>query len=229
MINDLYAVTHIDLHSDEGRDDLRRMFSAYYTLGVRKLHLAHSYDPSLTVASYFAKNKNYFDSLQKLPRSGLKVSYIHTVPLVKGISKHADLERLAVKNGVQEFIYITLSPYISADDAISELHGLLYNCHLTPIIVSYQLCRYYLPEKLISALLNIPGAIYQIDLHSLAERSVRSLVRTMIIQNKTVIFGSGDKFDALLHINMPYYTKLLRSSLGENVYGYYILQHNKLF
>lgn len=229
MINDYYATTYFNINDAASRSSLSQILRTYSDLGITKTIFSLPYDFSMNVPSNLAKLKYYSSFIKPLIPKNLSLTFVHTISLTEGISTLPDLKELSVSRGKFNFIFLIIPPGLSTDAALLELHNIIFKHRLTPVIAAYLSTRYYLPDKLSKALLNIPNCIYQIDLSNLVDKNNISVVRELYRDNKNIIFGSGTKFDANVYVNFDYYEKRIKAIVGDKNYGFFSLMHNKLF
>lgn len=230
MINDNYAITYLNPDDEAARNEFSRIINTCAAAGVTNINFSLPFDFSINVPSNLAKLKLYSSlfSLNKLSKK-LSAACFFTVNLIDGLSQIPDLAELAVRSKNNDRLFLAISPGIDTDIALHELHNIIYKLKLTPVITAYPTTRYYLDDRLSKALLNIPNCIYQIDLSSLTDKLCISALQDLYKADKTLIFGSGSRFDANIYSNIDYYEKRIRSVVGKDNYGYFSLLHNKLF
>lgn len=229
MINDYYAVTHFDFNSQNSLNEFDLILKVYSAHSVSKLHLAATYDPRDSVLFHLGKTKKYFALIKNSIPNRIKVTTVHTIPLINRISSIPELEKLSIKSGDLNYIYLSIPPGIPNEIIINEIHHLIYKRKLYPIIVSFDKLRYVLSDTAFETLYKIPDAIYQFDISSLQSEDSRASLKLLIKDRKTVIFGSGQHFDACLYKNIDYYFKQIRISLGDIASAYVLLHNKKLF
>ncbi len=223
-LNDFFAKTHTSPNDQRLSDIL----SFYDASSVRRLFFAFDYDPDLTVSSHLLKRGKFDKSMHAL-KCSVKISTVSVVPLVKNISKTANFEKLAFVSGGERYLFINILPTSDSDMIIAELHNIIYDYKLIPVITGTEITALSIPENAVSSVYRIPRAVYQINYSSLSEKSVRSLAKTLIDDGKTVVFGSGNKFDTCPYANPAYYTKLISRTVGADALGYFTLRHNRVF
>lgn len=230
MLNDYYAVSLSNINVESQRKYIERMLKNYSSAYVAKLHLSIDYSPEITIASHLVKYQTAIKALLRSAPKNLDLKVVHTVPILVGISKIPDIEKLTVTHNNKNYLYIRLPVHgMSNEEVIHEIHHLLYKRHIVPIILSAESIGYYLDEKLAESIFNIPNAIYEINFTNIHQRETKILFKTLVRKNKTVIFGSADKFDAFIFANSEYYIKHMRSALGDEKYMKFILAYRKLF
>lgn len=223
-LNDFFAKTR--LLPDDGR--LSDILSFYDASSVSRVFFAVDYDPDMTVSSHLLKRSKFDKAMRAMKRS-VKISTVSVIPIIKNISQTANFEKLSFASGDERYLFINILPTSDSDMIISELHSIIYDYKFIPVITGTEITALSIPESAASSVYRIPRAVYQINFSSLSEKSVRSLAKTLIDDGKTVVFGSGSKFDTCPYANPAYYTKLISRTVGADTLGYFTLRHNRVF
>ena len=181
-----------------------------------------------TVRAHISSSSHFFASARRSLCSNVRLVPIHTVTLYDGISEIADLGDLAFKNASGAFLYTNVPVGISRDTLARELHNIIYKHKLTPVFLSVEAVKHFSSEQAFDVVLSVPDALYQFSLSRLAEKETRDLIKQLVGNGKTVIFGSDTGFDACPYKNLDFYLKYIKRALGKEIFGYYLIRHNRL-
>ncbi len=226
--NDYFAKTRLSPDVPLEQSRLSDILAFYDSSCVKRLFFAFDFDLRTSVPIHLQKRRNFEKSVRGC-KSSVRISAVSSVPLVKNISRLKDLDKITLVSGTDRYLFISLTPSSDNDMIVSELHNIIYNCKFIPVITEIEKAALMIPEAAIASVYRIPRAIYQINFSNLSEKSVRSLAKNLIDSGKTVVFGSGDKFDICPYANPDYYLKLITRTVGQAVLGYFTLRHNRVF
>ncbi len=230
MISDFYSVSYLPIRKNESIDELNIISRYYRSHRVRRIFLTREYDPSITVKAHIARESHYFASARKSLCSQMRLIPIHSVTLFKGISGFPDLELLALKTKTGSYLYVNVPFGIDHDTLASELHTIIYKKKLIPVFISIETLQQICSEQVFDTILSVPNAVYQISLnHVINNKSVDKLLKRLLKEKKNVIFGSGDGFDACPYKNIEFYLKYIKKAVGKDIFGYFLIRHNRMF
>lgn len=229
MIKDYYSVSYLPIAVDGFIEELNIISRIYRANGIDRIFLAREYDPSVSVSAHLSRTAHYFANARKSLCSGVKLTPIHTVTLCEGISATFELSGLALKASHGSFLYINVPVGITRDVLASELHNIIYKHKLTPVFVSIDSVKSFSSEQVFDTILSVPNAVYQFSLPHITNSDSCELIKQLISEGKNVIFGSGDGFDACPYKNIEFYVKRVKRVIGKNLYGYYLIRHNRFF
>lgn len=230
LLNDYFARTSLNNDNNPSHyNSLTDILSIYDAQAVKKIFFAFDYDPASSVAIHLERRRSFEEFYHKHFRFKIKPSTVSVIPLVPNISNSADLSKLTLTNKGEPYIFITIRPTYDTDMVLHELHNIIYHHKFIPVIVNMEKAVLSIPKDAAASLYKIPRAVYQIDLSNLSSKTVRSLAHELLLNGKTVVFGSGCKFDICPYANPEYYTKLLKRTVSPATTGYFTLRHNQVF
>lgn len=230
ILNDYLAHTYLVRSALKYDADLfRHVLSIYDSLSVRKLFLSYDYNYDLPFQANLKAMRSLSDTVNDISDCSVKLRIIPVVPLINSVVTLDNLPRLSVVGKSGKYLFIRIPPSHDCDYIISCLRSVIYTHKLTPVIVSTEKTVLTIPDKAVESLFRIPDAVYQMDLHSISSHTARMLFHKLVKMEKSVIFGTGDKFDLCMYSNIEYYTKFFTRLLGDDGFAYFTLRHNRFF
>ncbi len=229
MYNDYFAETHLRLSDPNDHDQFRFILRSYSERRIKRIILAVNYSDSESCAIHKSDRRELLYNAQKLAsHTNVKIKAATVFDLDYGISRLPMLQSLAFDGRSGKYVFLRILPTTDPDMIPAELHGIIYRQKLIPVITCAERAAASVPDRSYNSILNIPNAVYQINISSLQSTAARKFARRLIMRGKTVVFGSGDKFDQCVY-GSDYYTKFLSEVVGSDKLGYYALRHNAVF
>lgn len=138
-----------------------------------------------------------------------------------------NLMKLTTKVGVYLPIHMPIADY--SDWIDFELNRLLYQRKVKLWFVAFEQCVLLYPPEIIEKLINIQNAIYQFTYKSLINPDIAQVVKKLVKNNKTVLFGSMvDCLERAYQFDFPYYEKTALELLTPAVYQT-VIRQNRYF
>ncbi len=232
MLNDCFAVTRLHLSLDGDREHFREILTAYASRDVKRLILACDFNDGESPSMYLYRRREISNLVSKISAySHVYVRVVSAVTVAHEISQIDALTRLSYELRGERYIFLRIPPTTDSDMIPAELHGIIYRRNLIPVIINAERAVRTVPDRSANSLLAIPRAVYQIDMSSLYSSEVRRFVRKLIIQNKSVVFGSGTKFDSAVYASENYTKYLSQTVCTDSRYGslgQFALAHNRI-
>lgn len=183
---------HILPEIDDGAEDLQislAMIEKMKSQGVNKIiatphFYAHKED---SVLEYLAKRQKSYDTLMNSNPAIKDITLGAEVAIENGLSKMADIEKLAIQN--TDYILLEL-PFKSYSKWISdEIYNISYNYNLKVIIAHIHRYIDIYSKSQISEILDM-GNVLQINNGAFEKFKTRRFVKKLIKNNYDIIFGS---------------------------------------
>ena len=232
MLNDCFAVTRLHLSFDDDREHFHEILDTYASRDVKRVILACDFNDDESPSMHLSRRREMSNIASKISAySHVHVHVVSAVTVEHGISQTAALERLSYELRGESYIFLRIPPTTDSDMIPAELHGIIYRRKLIPVIVNAERAIKTVPDRAANSLLAIPRAVYQIDMSSLYSPEIRRFVRKLIIQNKSVVFGSGTKFDSAVYASENYTKYLIQTVCADPRYtslGQFALAHNRI-
>ncbi len=228
-LNDYYAATRLDPSRPDDAARMSNIFDVYAKQGIKCVYFTFPVSFDETASLHLTRRAEFADRIRGLHKRKTSVSVVSEISLTDKALAFPGLHRLAFRYNKAEYIFLRIPPSGDTDALRTILHALIFRHKLIPVILETEKVLLTVPEDAVNSVLSIPRAVYQIDLHSLSTHNTRRLVSGLYTSGKTVVFGSGNRFDLCVYNNPEYYTKLLSQTLGADNYGLFILQHNRVF
>lgn len=228
-LNDYYAATRLDPSRPDEAARMSSIFDLYAKQGIKCVYFTVPVSFDETVSLHLTRRTEFAERIRSLHKRKTSVSIVSEISLTDKALSFPGLHRLTFRHNKAQYIFLRISPSGDTDALRAMLHALIFRHKLIPVILETERVLLTVPEDAVNSVLSIPHAVYQIDLHSLSTHNTRRLVSKLYASGKTVVFGSGDRFDLYLYNNPEYYTKLLSQAIGADNLGLFILQHNRVF
>ena len=138
----------------------------------------------------------------------IKLRFATSVPFYSGLHQLRDVDRLCIGDRCLLPITLPLAPYADWIDA--ELNALLYQAHITPMFLSFDLSILLYPEEVFQKLLRISNAVYQFSYKSLTNPKVLEQIRYVLSENPTATILLGTTLASLKDVSFhetSYYLK----------------------
>lgn len=232
MLNDSFAVTRLHLSLDGDRERFREILAVYASRDVKRVILACDFNDGESPSMHLSRRREMSNVASKISAySHVHVHVVSALTVAHGISQTDALTRLSYELRGERYIFMRIPPTTDSDMIPAELHGIIYRRNLIPVIINAERAVKTVPDRAANSLLVIPQAVYQIDMSSLYLPEIRRFVRKLTIQNKSVVFGSGTKFDSAAYASENYTKYLIQTVCSEPFYGslgQFALAHNRI-
>lgn len=134
-----------------------------------------------------------------------------SVLLEKDLHETLHLHRLAVPFDVHAYLPIVLPMSSYADWIDLELNRLLYRRGMKLMFLSFEIACIFYPTEVLERLIRIDDAIFQFNYASVENPAIRSIIKKLIAQSKTVIFGTSlNAIDKIYHYELDWYLACIK-------------------
>ncbi len=143
-----------------------------------------------SIPAYLILREKTFRELRAALPKQIRLQFATSVPFYSGLHQLRDVDRFCIKKHRLLPITLPLAPYADWIDA--ELNALLYQAHITPMFLSFDLAILLYSEEALQKLLRISNAVYQFSYKSLTNPEVLDRIRYVFSENPTatVLLGT---------------------------------------
>ncbi len=220
----LHCLPNLDYNHDD-YDGARHVLSQLKACYIKSAVATPFYNPVReSVSSFMSRRRS---AMSKLSKCGVELIPAATVPLIDGISKIDGLNKLTVNE--TEFIYFSLPLKFNSEEYDSEIHRIMYQQRLIPVFSDFDIAISLYEESELYKILNTPYVAFQVNVSSLSNDIVFKTVKSLVLQGRCVLFGTGikDYQNRTPNYNLP--SKKFEKIFGKEKFNYYMLKCEQFF
>ena len=166
-----------------------------------------------SVAEFLIRRERAYEAIKDQLPADIRLTLGSSVLVSQGISQEIGLKKLLLPN--TKLLPIQL-PYFPTNETAKELNRLLYHLPYRLLFLSFDTYLDFYAKEDIDRWIALPNTAYQWNYTALGDPRARDLLKILLSQNSTVLFGTGLRsygkacyyeFDHYLEIASAYFNE----------------------